>query len=119
MPYNSVISRTDAAALIPEEVAAEVLDLVPQQSAALTMFMQATMGRAQQRMPVISALPVAYFVNGDTGIKQTSEANWANKFLNAEELACIVPIPENVLDDADYDIWGNLRPKLAEAIGRA
>jgi HK97 family phage major capsid protein len=75
------------------------------------------MTRAQQRMPVLSALPVAYWVTGDTGLKQTSELNWANKYLDVRELAVIVPIPINVMSDADFDIWGEARPRLVEAFG--
>ena len=55
----------------------------------------------------------------DTGIKQTSEVNWAGVNINAEELAVIVPIPEAVLDDADYDIWGEVRPSIEEALNLA
>jgi hypothetical protein len=119
VPYNNIISRADVAALIPEEVSNRILDGAVQQSAALQLFARVPMSRAQTRLPVISALPTAYFVNGDTGLKQTTEINWANKYLNAEELAAIVPIPEAVLDDSDFDAWGSVQPKLEEAIGRA
>jgi len=62
---------------------------------------------------------MAYWVNGDTGLKQTTELGWKNKFLNVEELAVIVPVPQNVVDDSDFDIWAEARPKVAEAIDRA
>jgi HK97 family phage major capsid protein len=70
-------------------------------------------------MPVMSALATAYFVSGDNSLKQTSEVNWENKYIDAEELAVIVPIPEAVLDDANYDIWGQVRPSVEEAFGIA
>jgi HK97 family phage major capsid protein len=58
-------------------------------------------------------------VNGDKGLKQTTSVSWENVYINAEELAVIVPIPENVLDDADYDIWGEARGPIVSAIGKA
>ena len=120
MPYNSIISRTDAAALIPEEVSDEILNNVPQRSAVMGLARRlANMSRNQKRLPVMSALATAYFVSGDNSLKQTSEVNWENKYIDAEELAVIVPIPEAVLDDADYDIWGQVRPSVEEAFGIA
>jgi HK97 family phage major capsid protein len=119
MPYNNIISRTDAAALIPEDVANQIIQEIPPQSAALSTFRQVRMASAQQRLPVMSALAVAYWVSPtDTGLKQTTEVNWSNVYLNAEEIACIVPIPQAVLDDAAFDIWANVRPILVAAIGR-
>lgn len=118
MAYNSIVSRTDAQALIPEVVSNGILDDLHNESAALTMFTDIPMSTNQTRMPVLAALPVAYFVNGDTGLKQTTEVNWANKYLNVEEIAAIVPIPEAVLDDVSFDAWGSIKPLLVNAIGR-
>ncbi|TXS08239.1 phage major capsid protein [Streptomyces sp. ms191] len=116
--YNNVTSRTDAAALIPEEVSNEMMGKATEQSAAMSLFRRVPVGRAQVRFPVLSALPVAYFVGGDTGLKQTTEVAWANKFLNIEEIATIMPVPDNVLADVDANIWDEAMPLLTEAFGR-
>lgn len=122
MPYNSLVSRTDVGALIPEEVSRDMLGRVREESAALGMFRRVPVAGTQVRFPILSALPMAYWVSGDTGLKQTTEIAWTNKYLNIEELAAIVPIPENVamdLDAAGVDIWEEVRPEVVEAIGRA
>lgn len=120
MPYNSVISRTDAAALIPEEVSAEILSNLPSMNPLLQLARKLpNMSRAQRRLPVLGSFATAYFVSGDTGLKQTSDVAWENKYIDAEELAVIVPISEAVLDDADFDIWGEVRPAIERALSRA
>jgi len=114
------IARGDASALIPEDVAKEIIQGIPKYSTVMTLGTKApNMPRNQRRVPVLSTLPTAYFVNGDTGLKGTSKQAWANKFFDAEELAVIVPIPEAVLDDVDYDIWGEVKPRIMEAMGIA
>lgn len=118
MPYNNIISREDVEALIPEDINLRFLNGTTEMSAAMRLFARVPMGRAQQRMPVASAFPVAYFVGGDTGLKQTTEMAWANKFLNVEEIAVIVPFPESVLEDVEFDLEAAVKPKLEEAIGR-
>jgi len=119
MPYNNIVSRTSAQSLIPEVVSNDILTALVNQSACMSMFKQVRMSTNQTRMPVLSALPLAYFVNGDTGVKQTTQVDWANKYLNVEELAAIVPIPEAVLNDASYDVWGSIKPLIVDAIARA
>lgn len=118
MAYNNSTSRTDAGALIPEEVVNAVLTKATEQSAALTMFRRVPISRGVARMPVLSALPVAYWVTGDTGLKQTTELAWANKYITAEEIAVILPIANNVADDVEFNIWDEAQPLIAEAIGR-
>jgi HK97 family phage major capsid protein len=75
------------------------------------------MSTLTQSMPVVDVLPMAYFVNGDTGMKQTSSMDWAGIRLVAEEIAVIVPIPDAYLDDAQVPIWNEVRPRMVEAIG--
>lgn len=117
--YDSLISRSDAAALIPEDVSREIIQGVVGESLVLKLFRKLpNMPTNKTRMPVLASMPTAFFVSGDTGLKQTTKISWDNKYLEAEEIACIVPIPEAVLDDADYDIWGEIKPRIMEAFGR-
>ena len=118
MAYNSIVSRSNVQSLIPEEVASGIIESATTASAALSLFPRVQMSTNQTRMPALAALPSAYFVSGDTGLKQTTEMAWENKFLNVEEIAAIVPIPEAVLDDSSFDVWGAIQPRLAESIGR-
>lgn len=119
IPYNNIVSRTDAAALIPEEVSRDMIRRATDDSASLQLMRRVPVSRAQVRFPVLSALPVAYFVNGDTGVKQTTEVNWTNKYLNIEEIATIMPVPDNVLADVEINVWDEAMPYLVEAFYRA
>lgn len=117
---SAIMDRTGATALMPESFVREIVQELPQQSAVMRLGRRLpNMTRAQTRIPVLSGLVTASFVTGDTGMKSVSKAEWENVYLNAEEIAVIVPIPEAVLEDADYDIWGEIRPQILEAIGVA
>lgn len=116
-----MITRQNAEALFTEDLVAEIIQGVTKQSAALTMFRQLPkMSSSLMRMRVLDALPLAYWVNDatDNGRKKLTEAAWANKFIVPAEIAVIVPIKEDVLDDASIDIWGEIRPRLVEAFGK-
>ena len=116
---TQIIDRTGADALIPEDRANEIIQGAIEQSAVLSMGRRlANMTAAQSKIPVLDSLPIAYFVNGDTGTKKTTKQAWDKKVIYAEEIAVIVPIPEAVLDDSEYDIWGEVRPRIQEAFGK-
>ena len=120
VPVNSLTDRDEAAALIPED-AAQAIVLGLRDNFWLFQLARAlpNLSRAQRRIPVADALAIAYFVDGDTGLKQTTELSWENKYIDAEEIAAIIPIPQAVLDDADYDIWGEAQPALEAAFSKA
>jgi HK97 family phage major capsid protein len=75
--------------------------------------------RGVQRMPVLDSLPTSRFLSAETGLKQTTAMAWRNVFINIEEIATIVTIPEALLADVDYDLWDEFRPKVEESIGVA
>ena len=116
-----MITRQNAEALFTEDLVAEIIQGVTKQSAALRMFRPLPkMSSSLMRLRVLDALPLAYWVNDatDNGRKKLTEAAWANKFIVPAEIAVIVPIKEDVLDDASIDIWGEIRPRLVEAFGK-
>lgn len=116
---TSIIDRSGAESLIPEERAREIIQGVVTQSAVLSRGRRLpNMSSRTYKMPVLDMLPLAYFVNGDTGQKKTTKMAWDKKYIVAEEIAVIVPIPEAVLDDSEYDIWGEVRPRVEEAFGK-
>ena len=113
----SYVSRTDLAGLIPEEEVREVFKGVEAQSAAMKLLYRLpNLSTKVSKLKVLDSLPVIYWQGADTARKQLTTQAWKNKFLTAEELAVIIPISKLALDDADYDIWGEIKPKVQEAI---
>lgn len=116
---EKMITRNNAEALIEDQVSREIIEGVTKQSRAMQMFRRLpNMTSNRTKMRVLDSLPLAYWQGSDTARKQLTKMAWDNKFIVAEELAVIVPIPEAVLDDADYDIWGEVRPRLEEAFAK-
>src|SRR3954447_2773112 len=116
--YNSLVSRADAAGVIPEAEVTELVKATAAQSISLSLFRQVNMGTMAAKVPFVATLPAAYWVNGDTGLKQTTDLSLSSVVLTAEELAVIVPIPNSVLDDSSIDMWAQIRPELSAAFGR-
>ena len=113
------ITRTEVASLISEEYGPEVIKAAVQGSTALAAFPNVNMGTKTLNMPVLATVPEADWVTDtdNTGIKPQSKATWANKTLVAEEVAVIVPIHENTLDDANADILAAIAALGGQAIG--
>lgn len=116
---TSIVNRANAEALIQEQLISEIF----QDAAKQSIFMELgrrlpNMSSNKTRIRVVDLLPMAYWVDGDTGMKQTSNMAWDNVFLDAAELAVIVPIPDSVRDDASIDLYGEIKPRIVEAIGK-
>lgn len=118
--YNSLTSRTDSSALIAREDFDEIVKAASKTSAALQIFRRTPISTNQKRVPVLSALPIAYFVSPtDSGLKQTTEINWTSVNIEVEEAATIVPVPITVREDianGRFNLDAELVPALAEAM---
>lgn len=114
-----MISREAVEALIQEQVTPAIFQDTPKASQFMALAHKLpNMTSKQTRVRVLDFLPLAYWVDGDTGRKKTSKMEWDKVYMTAAELAVIVPIPEAVMDDANYDIMGEITPRVIESIGQ-
>ena len=114
--FNEKIVRSNVP--IPEPVANEIIQTAAEDSVVLKKARKARMSTKTLKTPVLSALPDAYWLSGDTALKQTTHVEWDNVVMTAEELAVLLPIPNAVVDDTNIPLWETCKPLLAEAIGR-
>ena len=121
MPTVSGITKNDVESLIETQVANEIFEGVVRNSKALSMFRRLpNMTSDKTKLRILDSLPVAYFVDEETnnGRKNITRMAWDKKFINAAEIAVIVPIKENVLNDTSINIWNEVKPRLFEAFGK-
>lgn len=117
----NMITKSNAASLIPEQISNEIFKEAQKESKVLKMFRRLpNMTSDKTKLKVVDSLPVTYWVNESTnnGRKNTTNMAWKDVVLTAEELAVIVPIKDNVLNDSSIDIWEQVKPELVKAIAK-
>lgn len=117
------ITRADVATLIQEAYSSDFLAHAAKTSAVLSSFPTKDLGTKTTNLPVLATKPHASWVaessTDASGTKKTAIVTWANKTLVVEELAVIIPVHENVVDDATTDVVGEITRTGAEAIAFA
>lgn len=113
--YDAKVLRENVR--IPVEHVRDIIAEAPKQSVLLNRARKVRMTTKERKQSVLASRPVAYWVDGDTGLKQTSAAEWKDVKMVAEELAVLVPIPNAVVDDTDMPLWEEVKPLVTEAIG--
>lgn len=118
--YNAAVARSDLGngGIIPVQYATDIIKNSPKSSVLLTRGRRVTMTSRERTQPVLNLFPQAYWVNGDTGLKQTTKQQWGDLKMTAEELAVIVPVPDAVIADSSIDLWGEITPAISESIGK-
>ena len=112
---DTMISRENVIESTPNLVN-EIFQGVTQGSKILPLMTRLpNMSKSKESLPVLTMLPEGYWVSGDNGLKGVTKAAWDKKYIYAEEIAVVVPIPDSVLADSDYDIIGEVKPRIIEA----
>lgn len=116
------MALSDFSGIIPHEYSQQIIDEVEQRSAVLQLASIMPMGTRISELPVTGALPKAQWVTGTgappagTGRKPYTDLKLSPQVVTAEEIAAVVAIPEQYLEDNTINLWNWARPKLAEAI---
>lgn len=128
--YNDLILRNRGGVTpdpreIPETVAREVIQVLETESVAMSLFKTQSMPARTHRVPVLDSYAQAYWLGGasqqakDSAFKETTSTSWANVFLNAEEIAVLVPVPDAYVADTGVDLLTEIKPQLAQAFAKA
>lgn len=107
------------AALLQTEMSPEIAQSTIETSVVLSQgYRLPNMSTHQMKMPIASMLPVAYFLGSKKDRKKVTSMAWEDKFLDAGEIAVVVPFKEDVVADSNYDIVGQAKARIPEAFAR-
>src|SRR5580704_11175297 len=109
----------DFSGVIPQEFSAQIIQEAIQQSIVLQLGNILPMGTAITDLPVPKTLPTASFTGAPGSKKPWTDVMLEPKTVHAEEVAAITAIPDAYLEDSTINLWGWVRPRLAEAIAVA
>lgn len=116
----ATITRADIASLIEEEYSTSLLNRAAATSSVLSAFTTVPMGAKVQNMPALATRPTASFVGETAGdrTKPSTKFSFEHKVLTAQEIAAIIVLNEEDLEDATEDLLENAAALGGEAIGR-
>ena len=113
---------SDFSGIIPREYSQQIIEEVTQQSVVLQLAQTVPMGSRISEIPIAGALPAAQWITGanlppgGAGRKNYTSLRLAPQVITAEEIAAVVAIPDQYLEDNTVNIWTWARTRLAEAI---
>ncbi|WP_313758555.1 phage major capsid protein [Tissierella sp.] len=99
---------------VPVEQAKEIMKDVARGSSILRLSKVGPMKSDTKKFPVMTDGPGAYWV-GETERIKTSVATWIFPEMHAKKLAVIIPTTKEKLNDTTINVFGEMRPAIAEA----
>jgi HK97 family phage major capsid protein len=101
---------------IPTEFSTQIIQEATQQSVALQLCNRVNMGTSVVEMPVPKTFPSAGWTSGAGARKPWTDLAVDTETMKAEELAAVVAIPNQYVEDVTMNVWGYVRPLVAEAM---
>lgn len=103
---------------VPKPIAADIIADIVRGSSVMRLSTVQPMTSETQEFPVMTAGPGAYWV-GETERIKTSVAEWIFPKIVAKKIAVIVPCSREKLEDTTINVFGAVRPYIAEAFYKA
>jgi HK97 family phage major capsid protein len=113
---------SDFSGIIPHEYSQQIIEEATRASTVLQLANTMPMGTRITELPVPGSLPKAEWTTGANmppagpGRKFYTDLKLVPQVMTAEEVSAVVAIPEQYLDDNTVNLWGWVRPQLAQAI---
>lgn len=131
------MTRADVAAVFSEQKATDILQPATAPSVVLNAFPTQPVAKSVFRVPLLDTLPTAHFVaegtdrladqptattlaaeGSEASRKKTTSMSWTSKAMYVEEIAAIVKVHNNVVNDADIDLEAVIRQRIPEAFAQ-
>lgn len=103
---------------VPTEQASGIMKDVARGSSILRLSKVEPMKSDKKKFSIMTDGPGAYWV-GETERIQTSVATWIFPEMEAKKLAVIIPVTKEKLNDTTMNVFGEMRPAIAEAFYKA
>lgn len=103
---------------VPVEQAIGIMKEVARGSSILRLSKAESMTSETKKFTIMTEGPGAYWVGEGERI-QTSKANWIFPIITAKKLAVIIPTTKEKLNDTTIDVFGEMKPAIAEAFYKA
>lgn len=103
---------------VPTKQAQEIMKEITRGSSVLRLSKVETMESDTKKFPIMTEGPGAYWVGESERIK-TSEAKWIFPEMHAKKIAVIIPVTKEKLNDSTINVFGELKPAIAEAFYKA
>ena len=111
---DSLYLKDNLAGFVPTELANGIMDEIARGSSILQLSEVKPMKSDTTKFQVWADKPGAYWV-GESERINTSKASWIFPEMHAKKIAVIIPVTKEKLNDTTIDVFGELKPQIAEA----